>query len=399
MHLRRFRDSEAYRRALKEFSDPHCLPTVAETIDVFGLSGAFLAAANPSMRSSIPTWNAGIGNDTCDDAAMLSAAGGGGSDGGGGRPSGAGSGVAPRHRGWRRSSTPLAEAVPERDGKARENARRSQLLGQLSGRGDDISCWSLEDVLEAGGCCVHGRGAFNAFCQDMGIYQFLTSEYVDFLASYVLERYGGTAAQPAPVTLLEVGAGTGRLSHFLRQRLRAVDPALPAAGSGGGGSAFASSSKAAINVVATDLGLGERWGLRGSGIGSRAAKFPVEKVSYQRALRKHKPQLVLCAWMPMDDDWTAAFRRTPSVCEYVLVGETDDGCCGHNWLTWGNPAFSARVKPKRGSAEGVAAAAGQLPYWPFQRTDLVAAGVQLSRYDCEAYSGNSRTVSFRRPGH
>ncbi len=25
--------------------------------------------------------------------------------------------------------------------------------------------------------------------------------------------------------------------------------------------------------------------------------------------------------------------------EYILIGEADDGSCGHNWRTWGNPNF------------------------------------------------------------
>ena len=25
--------------------------------------------------------------------------------------------------------------------------------------------------------------------------------------------------------------------------------------------------------------------------------------------------------------------------EYILIGESDDGSCGHNWYTWGNAEF------------------------------------------------------------
>ena len=48
--------------------------------------------------------------------------------------------------------------------------------------------------------------------------------------------------------------------------------------------------------------------------------------------------IVLCRWMPMGEDWTKEFRDG-GVDEYILIGECDDGNCGHNWLTWGNKAY------------------------------------------------------------
>ena len=41
----------------------------------------------------------------------------------------------------------------------------------------------------------------------------------------------------------------------------------------------------------------------------------------------------------MGDDWTAAWRHSPRLREYILIGEAETGCCGHNWKTFGNAAF------------------------------------------------------------
>ena len=129
----------------------------------------------------------------------------------------------------------------------------------------------------------------------------------------------------------------------------------------------------------------------------------------------------------------------------MLIGEADDGCCGHNWLTFGNPAFrddpvlgaQQRAPPLSAPAAGAdaaprapfalrppsslegseggphgpapgggaAAAAGAraavAPYEEdgFERFELERLSrLQLSRYDCASFVGNSRTLAFRRRG-
>ena len=37
------------------------------------------------------------------------------------------------------------------------------------------------------------------------------------------------------------------------------------------------------------------------------------------ALTRHQPHIVLCCWMPLGVDFTAAIRRTPTVQHYILV--------------------------------------------------------------------------------
>ncbi len=124
----------------------------------------------------------------------------------------------------------------------------------------------------------------------------------------------------------------------------------------------------------------------------------VEPLSFRAALRQHAPHLVLCAWMPMGIDWSADFRACASVHEYVLLGEVFDGACGHNFATWGNPAFGPTTEAR---VDGLPAAP---PYeadgWTVQEVPEVARW-QLSRFasdasdDCE---WNSHCVSFRRRG-
>lgn len=58
-------------------------------------------------------------------------------------------------------------------------------------------------------------------------------------------------------------------------------------------------------------------------------------MGFDEALRTHDPDFVLSCWMPMGHDWTAAFRAKASVREYILIGESDYGICGHPWRTWG----------------------------------------------------------------
>ena len=89
-------------------------------------------------------------------------------------------------------------------------------------------------------------------------------------------------------------------------------------------------------------------------------------MSHEAALRITQPSMVLCAWMPMGRDLSRAFRRCESVQEYVLLGEADDGACGDNWETWGNPAFNRafqaayeeRARRAAAAAEGAEGAEG-----------------------------------------
>jgi len=138
-------------------------------------------------------------------------------------------------------------------------------------------------------------------------YEVLNKEFIDALASYIVDRISGfEGASDDPTIILELGSGDGRLTHFLEL---AVQAKL--------GNVF--------KIIATD-----------SGELAMPNVYPVEKInSNLEALNKYSPKIVLCSWMPYRRDWTADIRSMPSVEEYILIGEANGGCCGDPWRTWG----------------------------------------------------------------
>ena len=146
--------------------------------------------------------------------------------------------------------------------------------------------------------------------------------------------------------------------------------------------------------------------------GVRAARSRgVEQLGYWEALAEHKPDMVVCAWKPMGVDWwlsppteepctpwaprrrlvsrSHAFRHTPTVREYLLLGEADDGSVGHLWRTWGNPAFRPPTAPP--SLPPPYLADG------WERADLPEIGRwMLNRFDSDLDPHGSRAVSFVR---
>jgi hypothetical protein len=137
-------------------------------------------------------------------------------------------------------------------------------------------------------------------------FEVLNEEYVDGLVNYLAKKI----PSDRPLRILEVGAGNGRLTHFLKQKLDAKAPGK-------------------VEIVATDSG---EWPLNNA--------FPVEKLTHQEALRKYKPDIVLCSWMSPGVDLTKEIRQTGSVEEYILIGEAGaDGCCGDGKVTWGSSKY------------------------------------------------------------
>lgn len=127
-----------------------------------------------------------------------------------------------------------------------------------------------------------------------------------------------------------------------------------------------------------------------SGKGEIEPAFPTEKIDQKKALAKYNPEIVICSWMPFKEDWTADFRAEKSVQEYILIGETDDGCCGDKWRTWGNKR-SLDEKERR-------LRENQLPPYKadgFERINLHTGTLQASRIDFLEGRGTTSTVSFR----
>jgi hypothetical protein len=147
------------------------------------------------------------------------------------------------------------------------------------------------------------------FRGNSGIFEILNREYVNALADYLQQR--ADEMYPAkPITVLEVGAGTGRLSHFLHEAIQKKK----------------TGPDSQINIVATNKDSGSNVSVE--------TPQGVEDLDYREALLKYKPDIVISSWMPFQD-WTGAMRSTPSVQEYILIGEPDS--TGDEWLTLGNP--------------------------------------------------------------
>ena len=289
---------------------------------------------------------------------------------------------------------PADDARPKQPALARAKARKA---GYRESYDKDVSSMEFGGLLEEAGALVARRGPLSAWCEEVGAYELVTSELVEAIASYVDERLptidregsatsallasdaaesaaAAAAAEAAaaadaeagaeaprtsgaPARIVEVGAGNGELSHYLRQALRAR-----------GTDAV---------VIASDRAPWPRTVGR------------VEALDYREALKTYRPHLVLCSWMPMGVDWTRAFRECGSVGEYLLLGEVYDGAVGHNWETWGNPAFADDEKP----ATPPHARDG----WELAEVPSVSRWM-LSRYvsdvaDCEC---GSAAVAFRR---
>ena len=127
-------------------------------------------------------------------------------------------------------------------------------------------------------------------------------------------------------TILEVGAGNGRLSYFLARELAtsypcrcdllprplsasmALHPAGPSSpssrtrrGDEAEDSDGAFRQRRVFTIVSTDSGA------RGLGVEAQQ-QFPVEELGHEEALVKYSPQMVLVCWMELGVDWTAAFR-------------------------------------------------------------------------------------------
>ena len=117
-------------------------------------------------------------------------------------------------------------------------------------------------------------------------------------------------------------------------------------------------------------------------------KKEIEQLNHNEAIKKYQPEIIICSWMPYQKDFSKDFRSQKSVKEYLLIGETDDGCCGDDWETWG---CSWRLNNK---------SKNQIPPYEndgFKRTDLdKLSALQSCRTDQPGDYYHSKTVSFKR---
>ena len=107
---------------------------------------------------------------------------------------------------------------------------------------------------------------WDAFCfnQEQPVFEFLNKEYVNALSDYLVTQISTyKKSKDNPLTILEIGAGNGRLSHFLRLKLNQLAPNQ-------------------TRVMATDSG---GWNLE--------THFPVEQLDHTQALNKYNPDIVI----------------------------------------------------------------------------------------------------------
>jgi hypothetical protein len=291
----------------------------------------------------------------------------------------------------------------------------------------DVSNMSIEEIIEVTGGHVMQCGPFNALCEHANIYQFWTREYIEQLGRYLLRQ---SAANPLKETIiLDVGAGDGILADLLREFFASERIVASPTGFRRGRQhkskgfvrrrkvkeSDTTPSKRLPTIMASDDGT---WGI------SPIAQ--VEKQTAEEALAAFAEKdangsniyhmIVICSWMPMNEDWTAVFR-SHQVDEYILIGECDDGQCGDNWETWGNAEhlndsfdvdlLSQATSQSSQSTVTITAAtpvkkSDSEPLVPpykvdgYDREDLDEfSAYQFSRFDCRG-SKTGRTVSFRR---
>lgn len=87
------------------------------------------------------------------------------------------------------------------------------------------------------------------------------------------------------------------------------------------------------NVIYTILYTAPRFFLSPNGSPKHTTIHPASlsnRLDYDRALARYPTTaIVLCSWMPMGEDWTAALRAPLPVQEYILIGES-----GKSWFSF-----------------------------------------------------------------
>lgn len=148
---------------------------------------------------------------------------------------------------------------------------------------------------------VMGPYAWRALCLAATLYQVWTQESVEYLAG-VLQDVGAQ-------TVLEVGAGDGRLTQALATRLAPMG----------------------VSVVGQDNG---SWAEAG---GVQPATCALRYELIRESLTAVAPDTVVVSWMPYESDWSPWFRAYSSVERYLFIGEDRGGCTGTSAL-WEPPA-------------------------------------------------------------
>jgi len=189
----------------------------------------------------------------------------------------------------------------------------------------DLSALSLEEILEVAGGHVTQCGPFNAICEDADIYQFWTREYVSHLGRYLQQRL----SRDYETVIVDVGAGDGLLVDLLREYFGRDDEDVSLVKEPVKKAKRVQSERprgpAVPTIVATDNGswnISEKAEVEELSVEEAIAKYTrksAEEVGVGELGNKNKQVIVLCSWMPMNEDWTGVFR-SHEVDEYILIG-------------------------------------------------------------------------------
>lgn len=175
---------------------------------------------------------------------------------------------------------------------------------------------SIDDLRQA----FKTKSEFDEWTNRNLLYEVFTHEYILDLSEYITRRYTELANRKDSIVVLEVGAGNGKLSHFLesvtQESSTTQDDILQK-----------------ISFIATD---DSSWTTTDDGtkvtIGNN-----VEQADYKTAIEQYHPDIVLTSWMPPNTDWSQFFREQ-DVPEYILIGRADDGVNGTLNETWSIPS-------------------------------------------------------------
>jgi hypothetical protein len=144
---------------------------------------------------------------------------------------------------------------------------------------------------------VPQRSRLMPLVRPKGIYCFYSRQLLDRLADLVDGR-----------SAVEIAAGDGTLARLLRER--------------------------GVDVTATD---DHSW--------SRSITYPddVARESARASLTSRRPQVVICSWPPVDNDFERHVFRTPGVELYVVLSSSSEVAAG-NWAEYrAQTAFDLEV--------------------------------------------------------
>lgn len=139
--------------------------------------------------------------------------------------------------------------------------------------------------------------------QPKGIYCFYTRELIAELAAMIASR-----------KTLEIGAGDGTLTRFLKDR--------------------------SVHITASD---NYSW--------QNAVEYPdwVVRLDACAALSQYKPEVVICSWPPAQNDFESCVFDTPSVQLYIVIGSRHRFAFG-NWDSYKRQSvFDFEESPRLGA--------------------------------------------------